>query len=100
LALAKADPELAQPLVEGLPLVRAEVVYAARNEMAATIEDVLARRIGLELHGWKEAIAAAPVVAELLAREWHWSKSAQREALDQYVQRVRGLIARAGISSA
>ena len=34
----------------GEPPIRAQVVYAARNEMALTMEDVLARRIGLQLY--------------------------------------------------
>ena len=32
------------PLIEGLPYTRAEVVYAVRNEMARTVDDVLSRR--------------------------------------------------------
>ena len=43
-AMVEADPDLAEPLVEGLPYLRAEAVYAARHEMAATLDDVLSRR--------------------------------------------------------
>ena len=34
LALADGRPELLEPLVPGLPYLRAEAVYAARHEMA------------------------------------------------------------------
>src|SRR6202023_1158311 len=61
--LATLDEQLARPLVEGLAPVRAEVVFAARVEMAMSIEDVLARRLGLELYGWRESMRAAPVGA-------------------------------------
>ena len=44
LRLAESDPSLVLPLVQGEAPIRAQVVYAARNEMAVTIEDVLARR--------------------------------------------------------
>ncbi|MDP9074775.1 MAG: glycerol-3-phosphate dehydrogenase/oxidase, partial [Actinomycetota bacterium] len=44
IAMTEADPELAKPLVPGLAYLRAEAVYAARYEMAWTLEDVLARR--------------------------------------------------------
>ena len=99
IAVAKLQPELSAPLVDGLGPLRAEVVFAAREEMAVSIEDVLARRIGLELYGWNEALQAAPVVADLLARELGWTEPARREALDQYVGRVRRLMERAGLAA-
>jgi len=99
IAIAREQPELAAPLVEGLGPLRAEVVFAAREEMAVSIEDVLARRIGIELYGWNEALQAAPAVADLLARELGWPESARREALDQYVGRVRRLMERAGLAA-
>src|SRR5579862_3169790 len=49
LELVKSDATLALPLVEGQAPIRAQVVYAVRREMARSIEDVLARRIGLQL---------------------------------------------------
>ena len=42
--LVDADPELGEPLVPGLSYLRAEAVYAARHEMARTLDDVLSRR--------------------------------------------------------
>ncbi len=42
--LAASDPDLARPIVPGLPYVRAEVVHAVRCEMALTVDDVLSRR--------------------------------------------------------
>ena len=53
----------------------AEVVYVIREEMAQTIEDILLRRIGVQFHSWKEAAQAAPVVGQLLAREFGWSEA-------------------------
>ena len=74
------------------------MVYSARNEMAASIEDVLARRIGLQLFSWKDAIQAAPAVAGLLAREFGWTDAATREFLSSYIGRIRGLMQKAGLS--
>jgi glycerol-3-phosphate dehydrogenase len=99
MGLAALDQGLAAPLVEGLAPVRAEVVFAARDEMAISIEDVLARRIGLESYGWREAIRAAPSVADLLAREFGWSEAAKRGALDQYIERVGSLMRKAGLAA-
>src|ERR1700730_1638420 len=97
--LATLDEELARPLVEGLAPVRAEVVFAARGEMAMSIEDFLARRLGLELYGWRESMRAAPVVATLLAREFDWSEAAECEAVDQYLERKRQVIRKTGRSA-
>ena len=47
----------------------AEVVWAVREEMALTVEDVLARRVRLLFVDAREAKAAAPKVAETMARE-------------------------------
>src|SRR5690606_36101772 len=43
-AMVEADPSLGEPLVEWLPYLRAEALYAVRYEMARTVDDVLARR--------------------------------------------------------
>jgi glycerol-3-phosphate dehydrogenase len=95
--LADADPDLARPLLEGLPALRAEVVFGARDELAVSIEDILARRVGLQLYGWRDAIRAAPAVAELLARELGWPEGARQLAITEYVAKIQGLIVRAGI---
>lgn len=64
--ILRERPELAAPLVEGLANVEAEVVYAARCEMAATVDDVLERRTRLALLDAGHGRAAAPRIAELL----------------------------------
>lgn len=76
------------PLHEGLAPIRAEVVYAARREMAETIEDVLARRIGLQLYSWRSALRAAPVVASILGQELGWSAAREQEELTGYVGKI------------
>ncbi len=68
-ALAADDPTLGNPLVAGLPLTAAEVIWACRAEMARTLDDVLARRTRSLLFDARAAIAAAPVAARLMAAE-------------------------------
>jgi glycerol-3-phosphate dehydrogenase len=97
LKLAESDPSLALPLVEGEAPIRAQVVYAARNEMALTIEDVLARRIGLQTIAWRSAIRATAVVGALLGRELCWSAAEQTAAVDQYAGKVNHLLEAAGL---
>jgi glycerol-3-phosphate dehydrogenase len=68
-ALAQADPALAARLHHHLPYIAAEVVWAAREEMARTVEDVLARHTrALFLHA-DAAIVMAEPVARLMAAE-------------------------------
>lgn len=66
LAMVEADPELGQPLVTGLPYLRAEAVFAARYEMATTVDDVLSRRTRARLLDRSASIAAAPLAADLI----------------------------------
>jgi len=63
------DQLLASPLHEALPYLAAEVVWAARNEMARTVEDVLARRTRALFLNARAASDMAEPVASLLASE-------------------------------
>ena len=65
----ETDAALAEPLDGALPYVAAEVVWAAREEMARTVEDVLARRTRALFLNARAAIRMAPRVAALMARE-------------------------------
>jgi glycerol-3-phosphate dehydrogenase len=62
-------PEAGAKLHPDFPYIGAEVIWAARAEMARTVEDVLARRMRALFLNARAAIAMAPKVAELLAKE-------------------------------
>jgi glycerol-3-phosphate dehydrogenase len=63
------DAALGEPLDAELAYCAAEVVWAGREEMARTVEDVLARRTRALFLNAKAAIRMAPRVAALLAGE-------------------------------
>jgi glycerol-3-phosphate dehydrogenase len=67
--LSAEDPDLEKLLHPRLPYRLREVVWAARYEMARTVEDVLARRTRALFLDARAAIEAAPVVADVLAKE-------------------------------
>ncbi|HWJ62557.1 MAG TPA: glycerol-3-phosphate dehydrogenase C-terminal domain-containing protein, partial [Acidimicrobiales bacterium] len=67
LALAESDPTLREPLVAGLPYIKAEAVYAVRHEMARSVDDVLSRRTRARLLARDASAAAAGDVAALIA---------------------------------
>lgn len=69
LALARENPELGKPLHPDLPYIAAEVVWAARHEMSRTVDDALSRRTRALLLNARAAVAIAPAVASLLAKE-------------------------------
>jgi glycerol-3-phosphate dehydrogenase len=98
LALASKNAALLDPILEGRPAIKAEVVYAVRHEMAATIEDVLARRIGMQLYAWRDGIQAAPVVGSLMAIELSWTSSFTRAEITDYVEKINHLLDSAGLS--
>lgn len=98
LKLAHKTPELAKPLMNESPVLRAEVVYCARHEMACTIEDILARRVGLQLYSWRAAMQAAPAVASLLRAELGWSAETERSAIDAYISKIERLSRLAGLA--
>jgi glycerol-3-phosphate dehydrogenase len=71
-AMIERDPSLGAPLVPGLPYLKAEAVYAARYEMAHTLDDVLSRRTRALLLAREASAAAAEDVARLIAGELGW----------------------------
>ena len=83
-ALVASDPDLGRPLVAGLPDLRAEVVHAARHEMATTIDDVLARRTRLRLQARDASAAAAGDVAALLAPVLGWDAAEAARHAEAY----------------
>jgi glycerol-3-phosphate dehydrogenase len=97
LELTRTNPGLAQPIIHGSAQIQAEVVYAVREELAAKIEDVISRRIGLQYYSWRDAIKAAPVVGSLMAQELQWTSGQEREAVNHYIDRINFFLQRAGL---
>lgn len=64
-----ANPALARRLHSDLPYIGAQVVWAAREEMARSVEDVLARRTRALFLNARAATQMAQPVATLLAGE-------------------------------
>jgi glycerol-3-phosphate dehydrogenase len=84
LAMIDRDPALGRPLVAGLPYRRAEAVYAARYEMAMTVDDVLSRRTRARLMARDASLAAADDVAGLVGPELGWDATEQARQVESY----------------
>lgn len=113
LALAQARPALARTVVAGEPDLLAEVAFAAANEQARSIGDVLLRRTRLGILAGRALHSAAPpsdgragdeaasqppsleALAEVLAGELQWNAARTAHELDRFdaEARAEGLIA-------
>ncbi|HET9888380.1 MAG TPA: FAD-dependent oxidoreductase [bacterium] len=84
-ALENESPDLARPLVEGCSVVRAQVVYAVRREMAMTLGDIALRRTELaafEPPGDPAMKACADLTGELLG----WDERRRREEVSELIK--------------
>ena len=70
--LVTHDRLLLAPLHPGHPAIAAQVVHAARREMARTVADVLIRRIHLRYETTDRGVAAAALTARLVGQELGW----------------------------
>jgi glycerol-3-phosphate dehydrogenase len=98
LKLAREDPKLAAPIVEGRPDLLAEAVVAARLEQARTVADVLLRRTRLGLLAAPQLRdgAVARRVAEAMGGELGWS----RRQVKREVEAWPAAVVEAGIDPA
>ena len=86
-----ATQSLAATLHPDLPYTGAEVVWAARHEMARTIEDVLARRTRALFLNARAAEAMAPAVARLMAdRAPDWDAARQSAEVTAFSELAAG----------
>lgn len=103
-AMIARDASLGSPLVPGLPYLRAEAVFAARYEMAHTLEDVLSRRTRALLLARDASVAAAPSVAALIGPDLGWDADEQARQVAAFTElaereRVAGDLPVVGVSA-
>ncbi len=91
-ALSDEDNGLDALLHPRLPFKVREVVWAARHEMARTVEDVLARRTRALFLDARAAIEAAPAVAGLLAKELKRSDAWRTKDLANFIEVAKGYL--------
>jgi glycerol-3-phosphate dehydrogenase len=96
-ALLDEDPSLAGRLIESLPYLKAEVVFAARHEMAIHLDDVLCRRMRAHLIDARATLAAAPAAAALMGAELGWDAGRIVSEVAGYEDLVRNDLGRAGL---
>jgi glycerol-3-phosphate dehydrogenase len=91
-ALIDETPEWGEKLHPELPYRKAEVIWHVREEMARSVEDVLARRTRALLLNAKASIEIAPAVAALLAKELKRDNAWEQQQVDAYTELAQGYV--------
>jgi glycerol-3-phosphate dehydrogenase len=78
------EPALGERLDRELPYVWAEVEFAARHDLARTVEDVLARRVPLLLVSRDQGLGVSERVADMLGARLGWSPAQRTQMLDEF----------------
>jgi len=82
----KRWPRFGKNLVEGFPYLECEIPYICKHEMVCTVVDVLTLRTRLAFLNKEAAIAIAPRVAEIMAKELRWGRAEKRRQLDEALE--------------
>ncbi len=84
--LAAQEKELGTIVSEKFNIIAAQVIWACRYEYARNVEDILARRIRVLIMDAEESIRIAPAIASIMAREFSYDKSWEKDQVEQYSQ--------------
>lgn len=86
--LAASDPTLAAPLIPGRPEILAQVDWAATEEMAMTVADVLLRRTQVYYRHPSQGLDAAEVVGRRLGAKLGWTEAQIAASIQDYRDEV------------
>ncbi|HEV3213407.1 MAG TPA: glycerol-3-phosphate dehydrogenase/oxidase [Acidimicrobiales bacterium] len=95
--VATHDPSLLDPFCEPLPYVGAELVYAARSELAVTLSDLLCRRTRAHLIDARAAFTHAEHAARIVAGELGWDDARVTAEVAEYRSRCAAELDAAGV---
>mmetsp|Transcript_17911 Transcript_17911/g.44271 ORF Transcript_17911/g.44271 Transcript_17911/m.44271 type:complete len:769 (-) Transcript_17911:1995-4301(-) len=83
---SKRWPRFGNVLIEGFPYLECEIPYICKHEMVCTLTDMLTLRMRVAYLNKDAAIAAAPKVADLMAKELGWSRREKKRQLDEALE--------------
>lgn len=86
LKLIDENPRYAEKIHPDFDFNVAEIVWAVRNEMARTVDDVLARRIRALYLDARASVTMAPVVASAMAEELKKDKKWEEDQVREYTE--------------
>ncbi len=92
LRLSRGSSKMLRPVEGQNEVLRVEIVYAVRRQMAQHLEDVMLRRTNLASRGWPGE-AVSEEVARIMAEELDWTESRQLEEISFLRERLRQKVA-------
>jgi glycerol-3-phosphate dehydrogenase len=87
LALTDGEPALRQPICEHHADLRAQIVYAAKHELARTLSDVYLRRTGIGTSDCR-GLDCAEEGARTLGEHFGWSQKRTRDEVHRYQEEI------------
>ena len=91
--LERADPQLAEPLVEGLSYTGADIVYGVKREKAQTLSDLLIRRTHVAFETRDHGVSVATRVAEIAGPILGWDPQTKNARIREFEQDVGRMFA-------
>ncbi|MFZ9720046.1 MAG: glycerol-3-phosphate dehydrogenase [Candidatus Nanopelagicaceae bacterium] len=85
---ALSDKSLLDPLIDQLPYLKAEILYAVTHEGARSVDDVLSRRTRINFEAKDQGLGAAKEVASIIGRVLGWSAAQSNESIKNYEKQV------------
>ena len=85
---ALSDKSLLNPLIDQLPYLKAEILYAVTHEGARSVDDVLSRRTRINFEAKDQGLGAAKEVASIIGRVLGWSAAQSNESIKNYEKQV------------
>jgi len=79
------DKNWSKPIVESLPYLRAEILYAVTHEGARSIDDVLSRRTRISFEASDQGTSAVEEVGEIISKVLGWNKTQTQASIDEYL---------------
>ncbi|MDR1517533.1 MAG: glycerol-3-phosphate dehydrogenase/oxidase [Dysgonamonadaceae bacterium] len=90
--IQQEKPEYAAKIHSNYGYTFAEVIWAIREEMALTVEDILARRVRLLFLDAQAAIDCAPKIASVVAQEIGKDKKWEESQVDEFTKLARNYL--------
>ena len=79
------DKSWSRPIVENLPYLRAEILYAVTHEGARSIDDVLSRRTRISFEASDQGTSIVEEVGEIISKVLGWNKTQTQASIDEYL---------------
>ncbi len=86
--LCAEDPALMEPIMPGRFEIMAQVDFGVREELAASVSDIMIRRTQIFFRDHDQGLGAAEKVGERMAKLIGWSDDEKRKSIDHYKAEV------------